>query len=208
MVIFSQCKRCRRANQKLFLKGERCFSQKCAMVKRPYIPGLHGHRRRTFRSSEYGQQLMEKQKVRYTYGLSEKQFRKYFEEITVQKGDKIELFLRKLETRLDNVIFRLGWASSRRQARQIVSHGHILVNNRRVDIPSYELKKGNIIKIKTASKKTVLFDNLKTNLKKYKAPTWLSLDKDKLEAKMINWPKTEEAGKIGDMAMIIEYYSR
>lgn len=208
MVILSQCKRCRRTNQKLLLKGERCFSQKCAMIKRPYIPGLHGRRRRTTRSSEYGQQLMEKQKVRYTYGLSEKQFRKYFKEISTQKGDKIELFLRKLETRLDNIIFRLGWAPSRKMARQIVNHGHILVNGRRINIPSFKVKKGDVIKISLISKKKPFFDNLKTILKKYKAPAWLSLEKEKLEAKMVDWPKGEEAGRVGDMAMIIEYYSR
>jgi small subunit ribosomal protein S4 len=207
MIIDSKCKKCRRVGQKLFLKGERCFSQKCAMIRKPYIPGLHGRSRRR-RISEYGQQLTEKQKVRHTYGISESQFKNYFKEIVDQKGNKEELLVYKLESRLDNVVFRLGWAQSRRLARQIVNHGHILVNQRKVNIPSYQAKKGDVIQIKERSKKIALFRDLKTTLKKYEAPAWLSLDKQKLEGKIISQPKAADLGKIGEIGMIIEYYSR
>jgi len=204
----SNCKKCRRVGQKLFLKGERCFSQKCAMIRKPYIPGLHGKSRRRKGISEYGQQLIEKQKVRYVYGVSERQFKNYFKEIVGQKGNKEELLVNKLESRLDNVVFRLGWARSRALARQIVGHGHILVNQRKVDIPSYSVKKGDVIQIKEKDKKLALFEDLKLTLKKYEAPSWLSLDKQKLTGKIIGQPKIADIGKVGEIGMIIEYYSR
>jgi len=207
MILDSKCKKCRRAGQKLFLKGERCFSQKCAMTRRPYPPGVHGKSFRR-RMSEYGQQLAEKQKVRYAYGVSEHQFKKYFKEIVKQKGDKEEIFIRKLEVRLDNVVFRFGWAKSRRLARQIVSHGHILVNQRKVNIPSYQVKKGDVIKIKEKSKKLALFKNMEISLKKYEVPEWLSLDKKKIEGKIKDEPKIDNLSEFGEISMIIEYYSR
>lgn len=206
-MIDSQCKKCRRAGQKLFLKGERCFGQKCAMIRKPYVPGVHGKSYRR-RISEYGQQLAEKQKVRHTYGISEQQFKRYFKEIVRQKGNKEELLARKLENRLDNVVFRLGWARSRRLARQIVNHGHILVNGRKVDIPSYQVKKGAVIKLKERSRKLTLFKDLKAFLKKQEIPQWLSLDREKLEGKVKTQPKVEDMGKVGELNMIIEYYSR
>ena len=207
MISDPKCKKCRRAGQKLFLKGERCFGQKCAMIRSPYSPGVHGQSRRR-RISEYGQQLAEKQKVRHTYGVSERQFKNYFKEIVQQKGNKEELLIQKLENRLDNVVFRLGWACSRNLARQIVSHGHILINGRKLDIPSYQVKKGDIIKIKEKSKKLTLFQELKATLKKYEVPKWFSLDKQKLEGEVKSQPKLEDIGKIGEISMIIEYYSR
>lgn len=207
MIINSKCKKCRRAGQKLFLKGERCYSQKCAMIRRPYAPGVHGKSFRR-RMSEYGQQLAEKQKVRYVYGISEHQFKRYFKEIVGQKGDKEYLFVKKLENRLDNVVFRFGWAQSRRLARQIVNHGHILVNKRKVDIPSYQVKKGDIIKIKEKSKKLALFQNIEAFLKKYEVPEWLSLDKQKIEGEIKDQPKIDNLRGVGEISMIIEYYSR
>jgi len=203
----AQCKKCRRTGQKLFLKGERCFSPKCAMVRRPYIPGIHGRSLRR-RISEYGRQLIEKQKIRFTYGISEKQLKNYFKEIINQKGNKEELFVKKLESRLDNVVFRLGWASSRKSARQLVSHGHILVNGKKVDIPSFQVKKGDVIKIKEKSKQKKPFKDLSTLLKKYEPPRWLSLDKKKLEGKVKGEPTIEDMGKISELNMVIEYYSR
>lgn len=200
-MIDAKCKRCRRVGQKLFLKGERCFSQKCALVRKPYIPGLHSRSRRRRGLSEYGQQLIEKQKVRYSYGISEKQFKNYFKEIISQKGNKEELLASKLECRLDNIIFRLGWAPSRRLARQLVSHGHILVNQRKLDIPSYQVKPKDKIKIKNQKK-------VKTILKKHELPAWLKLDKKKLEGQMSGRPQLEDLNKIGQIGMIIEYYSR
>lgn len=207
MIIKAKCKKCRRFGQKLFLKGDRCFGQKCAMIRRPYPPGVHGKSFKK-RSSEYGLQLNEKQKVRNVYGISEKQFKRYFKEIAIQKGNKEELFAQKIESRLDNVVFRLGWACSRSLARQLVSHGHILVNGRKVNISSYHVKKDEVIKIKEKSKNKTIFKDLKTLLKKYELPTWLSSDKDKLEAKIIGKPLLEDMGKIGELSMIIEYYSR
>jgi len=207
MIINAKCKKCRRAGQKLFLKGDRCLGQKCAMIRRPYPPGVHGKSFKK-RSSEYGLQLTEKQKVRNTYGISEKQFKRYFKEITVQRGDKKELFAQKIESRLDNVVFRLGWACSRRLARQLVSHGHILVNGRKVNIASYMVKKEDTIKIKEGSKNKIVFKDLKTLLKKYELPKWLFMDKERLEAKVIGKPLLEDMDKIGELSMIIEYYSR
>lgn len=207
MIINAKCKKCRRADQKLFLKGDRCDTQKCAMIKRPYIPGVHGKSRRR-RFSEYGLQLAEKQKVRYTYGISEKQFKRYFKEAINQKEDKGDYLVKKLESRLDNVIFRLGWAKSRGSARQIVNHGHILVNGHKVDIPSYQVKKNDAIKIREKSKKLILFKELKALLKKGKTPDWLSLDKQKIEGVVKSEPDFEDLRRIGEINMIIEYYSR
>jgi len=177
------------------------------MIRRPYPPGAHGKGRRG-RLSEYGQQLAEKQKVRYIYGVSEEQFKKYFKEIANQKGNKEELLAQQLETRLDNVVFRLGWVKSRNLARQIVSHGHILINGRKLNIPSYQVKKNDLIKLKEGSRKLALFEDLKVFLKKHQAPGWLILDKEKLEGKVKALPKMEDLDKIGEISMIIEYYSR
>ena len=203
----ARCKKCRRVSQKLFLKGDRCYTQKCAMVRRAYAPGVRGKAFRR-RLSDYGLQLAEKQKVRLSYGVSERQFKKYFEEVAGKKGNKETLFIQKLEKRLDNVVFRLGWVKSRRLARQVVGHGHILVNGKKVDIPSYQVKKDDLVKIKEKSKKSVLFANLKTLLKKAKISSWLSLDREKLEGKVEGNPEAEDLGNIGEMSMIIEYYSR
>jgi len=205
--ILRRCKICRRLGQKLFLKGERCYSQKCAMIKRPYAPGLHGKTTRRM-LSEYGRQLREKQKVRHTYGLSESQFKKYVQEAAQERGDKGQILLQRLEHRLDNVVYRLGWAPSRRAARQIVNHGHILVNGEKVNIPSYEVEKGDVIKLKEKSQKSKMFEHLPTILKKYQTPSWLSLDKKKLEGKVIGEPTPEDIGQVADTAAVIEFYSR
>ncbi len=207
MIINSKCKKCRRAGEKLFLKGDKCFSQKCAMVRRPYPPGVHGKSRRS-RLSEYGQQLAEKQKVRYAYGISEEQFKKYFKEIANQKGNKEELLAQKLEKRLDNVVFRLGWAKSRNLSRQLVNHGHVLINGRKLDIPSYHVRKDDLITLKEKSQKSNLFKDLKMTLKKHQVPTWLVSEKEKFEARVKDEPKLENLDRIGQINMIIEYYSR
>lgn len=178
------------------------------MIRRPYKPGLHGKSRRTRRLSEYGQQLAQKQKVRIMYGVSEKQFKNYVKAVTRQRGDKGELLVATLESRLDNVIFRLGLAKSRVLAKQLVNHGHILVNQKKLDIPSYQVKKGDQIQIKEKSKKSPLFKDLKIILKKYEIPSWLTLDKEKIEGQMINQPKIEDIGRVGEIGMIIEFYSR
>lgn len=201
------CKKCRSAGEKLLLKGERCFSQKCAMIRKPYQPGLHGKSRRR-RVSEYGQQLAEKQRVRVMYGISEKQFKNYIRSIANQKGDKGELLLNRLESRLDNIVFRLGWAKSRRMARQFVSHGHILVNQRETNIPCYQAQKGDRIQIKEKSRQSDFLKELQSILKKYESPSWLSQDKEKLSGQVISQPKVEDIGKIGKIGIVIEFYSR
>lgn len=201
------CKKCRRAGQKLFLKGTRCYTPKCAMVKKPYAPGAHGKKRRRA-LTEYGTQLAEKQKLKRIYGVNEKQLRKYFKEASKSKGASTEILLSKLETRMDNVIFRLGWAESRAKARQIVGHGHILLNNRRVDIPSIHVKKGNRITIKKSSSNKPLFKDLETRLKKYNPPNWLLLEKKVLQGAVVNLPSKEDVDTGVDLQMIVEYYSR
>ncbi|MBU1290074.1 30S ribosomal protein S4 [Patescibacteria group bacterium] len=207
IILEAKCKKCRRANQKLFLKGERCFGQKCAMTRRPYAPGVHGKAFKR-RPSEYGLQLAEKQKARYAYGVSEKQFKNYFKEIVQQEGDKEILLVQKLENRLDNIVFRLGWANSRRLSRQLVNHGHILVNGRKIDIPSYQVKKGDIIKIKERTKKLAIFETIKANLKKCEIPVWISSDKQKFVGEVKTMPGLDNWEKVAEISRIVEFYSR
>ena len=203
----SQCKKCRRAGQKLFLKGERCFTPKCSMIKKPYAPGLHGKKRKRA-LSEYGSQLAEKQKLKRIYGVNERQLKKYFKESAKAKGVATEVLLKKLETRLDNVVFRSGLAESRAKARQIVTHGHIMLNKRRVDIPSIGVKRGDVISIKKSSLTKALFKGLETKLKKYNFPKWIDFDKKELKASIIALPSGEELEAPVDLQMIIEFYSR
>jgi len=209
MAIDSKCKKCRRAGEKLFLKGERCFSAKCAMVKRPDPPGIHGKaRRRRGGTSEYGKQLAEKQKIKRIYGIRERQFKKYVQQAMVAQGDTREILLKKLETRLDNVIFRLGWAKSRTMARQLVSHGHILVNGKRISIPSYQVKKDEIISLNPKIKESNLMKDLPTILKKYETPQWLMLEKEKIEGKILNIPNAADLGDLNPAGLVVEFYSR
>jgi small subunit ribosomal protein S4 len=210
-----KCKICRRLNRKLFLKGERCFSPKCAMVRKPYPPGVKG-KRRTSALSEYGKELREKQKLKRWYNLSEKQFKKYVKEVLEKAHkrtaksteDAAEVLIRRLESRLDNVIWRLGWAASRNQARQMVSHGHFLVDRKPVNIPSFEVKKGSKISIRPGSKKKAIFENLLSVLKKHQPPSWLELDKEKLEGRVIGLPSLEETAPPAEISSIFEFYSK
>ncbi len=205
------CKICRRLGQKLFLKGEKCSSPKCPMVKKPYPPGLQRKRRRSILLSEYGKELAEKQKLKNYYGLRENQFKRYVEEILKARG-KVEdagiLLIKKLEKRLDNVVFRLGFARSRREARELVSHGHFLVDSKPVNIPSFQVEKGQVISIKESKKKKPYFKNLSVFLKNYQPPAWLKLDREKLEGKMIGEPTGEDIGVPVDVSAIFEFYSR
>lgn len=206
----SKCKNCRRVGTKLFLRGERCFSPKCAMVKKPYSPGLK-RKKRARALSEYGKELKEKQKLKKWYNLRERQFRRYVEKASSHRGgtDDVGSFLIKiLESRLDNVIFRLGIAVSRDQARQLVSHGHFLVNEKPVNIPSYQLKKGDIVKLKPKNLKKTAFQNLSVKLKKQKVPSWLTLNVENLEGKIIADPSFEEAAPPVEISAIFEFYSR
>jgi small subunit ribosomal protein S4 len=180
------------------------------MVKRNYPPGQKG-KRRIGPLSEYGKELREKQKLRHWYNLEEKQLRNYVKEVLAKHGqveDTAVLLIKKLEHRLDNVVFRLGFASSRPQARQIISHRHILVNDKIVNIPSYQVEKGDEISIKPSSLKKKIFQNLQTILKKHKPPKWLELNIEKLEGKVIGEPSLEEAVPPAEISAIFEFYSR
>jgi small subunit ribosomal protein S4 len=199
-----QCKQCRREGQKLFLKGERCFTDKCGVERRSYPPGEHGRGR--MRQSEYRVQLREKQKTRRYYQVLEKQFRSYYDKASRQEGVTGENLLRLLESRLDNVLVRLGFAASRRQARQLVRHGHWMVNARRVDIPSYQVRPEDIISIKpsSAAKDTV---RQATELVST-VPAWLQADHDSLTAKVLRYPERSEISAPVQEQLIVELYSK
>ncbi|HPT08090.1 MAG TPA: 30S ribosomal protein S4 [bacterium] len=208
-TLDSKCKQCRRIGEKLFLKGERCSSPKCAMVKRNYPPGFHGPKGKK-RSSDYGLQLNEKQKTKKMYGITEKQFRLSFDKIQKKGGDIGNNFIKYLEMRLDNVIYRSGLAGSRTQARQLVNHGHFSINDRTVNIPSYQVKSGQIIKIKKSSKKNRYFVNLPEKLKTL-APeqkSWLGLDAKELSVKVLHEPQQQDLPSNIKTYMIIEFYSK
>ena len=199
----------RRLGEKLYLKGERSYSQKSAMTKKPYPPGMHGQKG-SRKASEFAQQLKSKQKVRNVYRLLEKQFKNYIKKAANSKKEPYEFILNKLENRLDNVVFRMGFGQSRDQAKQLVSHGHILVNGKRVTIPSFEVKVGDELKVREGSMKSPFFTTLMPLwLKKYDAPVWITLDKEKMAAKIKGHPTLMESGiNVGDLQAIIEFYSR
>ncbi len=213
MIGDAKCKICRRVGRKLFLKGEKCFSPKCPMIKKAYPPGLIKKRRRQI-LSEYGKELREKQKLRNWYGLREGQFSRYAKDVLdktrrASSGENpAELLIRKLELRLDNAIFRLGFSLNRAQARQLVSHGHFLVNGKSVDIPSFSLRKGDKISIRLNSQKKEVFGKLTVSLDKYEAPSWLKLNKDKKEGEVIAFPALEEASPPAEISSIFEFYSK
>ena len=202
----SVCKLCRRERQKLFLKGQKCYSEKCPVEVRNYPPGQHGNSRRT-KVSEYGIQLREKQKIKRLYGLLETQFRNYFESANKQKGITGENLIKILESRLDNVVYRLGFASSRKQARQLIRHRHVIVNERLVDIPSFILSAGDIIKIKEKSKK---LDAIHSSLKRVKDSTysWLSIDKASLSGTFLQVPEREDVPLNANEQLVVELYSK
>lgn len=202
----SVCKLCRRERQKLFLKGQKCYSEKCPIEERNYPPGQHGLSRRS-KVSEYGIQLREKQKIKRSYGVLETQFRNYFEKAIKQKGRTGENLIKLLERRLDNVVYRLGFASSRKQARQLIRHRHILINNHLVDIPSYLLSPGDTIQIKDKSKK---LDAIHNSLKRVKDNTygWLSIDKASLTGTFIQIPEREDVPLNANEQLVVELYSK
>lgn len=212
----SDCKICRRLGTKLFLKGEKCFSPKCPMLKRPYPPGQRRKRRATL--SEYNKELREKQKLKNWYNLRETQFKNYVKEVLKKrtrssKGRAVEedtptLLIQKLERRFDNVVFRMGFANSRPQARQLISHGHFLINKKKVNIPSYQVKKGDKISIAKKSQKGNIFKDLPVLLKKKQIPSWLLVDAKKLEGEVKSLPTLEEVAPPVEISMIFEFYSR
>lgn len=203
-----QCSRCRRAGEKLFLKGEKCFSAKCPLTRRNYPPGMHGGKAQR-KETGYGGQLQEKQKAKWVYGLREAQFRNYVAKAVKKKGNTAQNFLQMLERRLDNVIYRLGLAKSRQAARQLVLHSHFLINNQKVNIPSYLVKSNEIITWREKSKKSKLFTDLTQILAKHEPPAWLSFDKQNLTAKVLGLPQEGDLQQMNfDPKKIIEFYSR
>ena len=200
----ANCKLCRREGQKLFLKGERCYSSKCAIERRNYAPGQHGQARK--KQSEYGLQLREKQKAKIFYGVPETQFRNLFEKAAKKQGKTGENLMIFLETRLDNVVFRLGFAASRKEARQLVTHGHFTVNGKKADIPSMEVKAGDVIKVKERSVSSPKFKEIKEM--SITVPSWMTVDVDKLEGKVVAMPRREDIDTPIAEHLIVELYSK
>ena len=203
------CRLCRREGEKLFLKGDRCFSPKCAFERRSYAPGMHG-RQSQFRrkESDYSLQLRAKQKARRIYGIYENQFRRYFREAQRQKGLTGVNLLAMLESRLDNVVYRLGFAGSRSQARQIVQHSHFDVNGHKVNIPSYLVKPGDVIAISESSRSKPYFKEVAQVLDEGRVPAWLSLDLSSLTGKVVALPSRDDIDITLNEQLIVEYYSR
>ncbi len=202
----SVCKLCRRERQKLFLKGQKCFTEKCPIETKNYPPGEHGLNRRA-KVSEYGIQLREKQKIKRIYGLLETQFRNYFDKANKQKGITGENLVKLLESRFDNVIYRLGFAASRKQARQLIRHRHFMINDRLVDIPSYSLSAGDVVKLRDKSKK---LDTIHSSLKRVKDSTysWLTVDKANLLGTFVQVPEREDIPLNANEQLVVELYSK
>jgi small subunit ribosomal protein S4 len=201
------CRLCRREGMKLFLKGERCYTEKCAIEKRNLPPGQHGKARRQ-KLVGYGLQLREKQKVKRIYGVLENQFRRYFEAADRQRGITGETLLQLLERRLDNVVYRLGFSTSRAQARQLVRHGHFLVNDRKVDIPSYSVRAGDVVTVRASSTKTPAIVHAMEEVKGRGIPEWLSFDGDRLAGRIVSLPTREQINLPVQEQLIVELYSK
>ena len=202
----SVCRLCRREGGKLFLKGTRCYTKKCSFERRPTPPGQHGVRRR--KMGEYGIQLREKQKVRRVYGVLERQFRNYFREAETHVGVTGEALLQSLETRLDNVVFRLGFASSRAQARQFVTHGHFAVNGVPTDVASYKMRPGDRVEVRESRKVREPFKLAKETLRSHQAPERLSIDAAKLSGSVADLPRRDQMPLDLNEQLVVEYYSR
>ena len=202
------CRLCRREGTKLYLKGERCYTDKCAIDRRGYAPGAHGQSQGRRRTSEYGMQMREKQKARRMYGVLEGQFRAYYKEAARRKGITGENLLQMLETRLDNVVYRLGYANSRPEARQLVKHGHFMVNGRRVDIPSYALRIGDTVSINEKHMSSPKFKELLESVESKTVVGWLERDVEKHTGKAIRIPSRDEIDAPVTEQLIIEFYSR
>ena len=203
----SVCRICRRENLKLYFKGDRCYSDKCAFDRRSYPPGQHGQRRGG-KISDYGLQLREKQKVKRAYGLSEKQFRLFFERSEQKKGVTGTNLLVMLECRLDNVVYRLGFASSRVQGRQLVKHSHFLINGRKVNIPSYQVKPGDVVEIREKSRNVAAINEAIESMVRRGMPQWLELDKEALKGSVKTLPVRDDITMPVQENQIIEFYSK
>lgn len=207
--IKEQCRQCRREGEKLFLKGDRCFSQKCAIFRRSYAPGIHGMASARKKMSDYGVQLREKQKVKRIYGVLETQFRNYYKKAEKKEGLTGEVLLQLLEMRLDNIVYRMGFASSRRLAKQLVGHGHFVINGKKINVPSYQTKAGDKIIVKKSSEKNIYFTNLKKEKKEGKEECpWLLVDLPKLKGEVKNIPLREDLDPNINEHFIVELYSK
>ena len=202
----SVCRLCRREGAKLFLKGTRCYTKKCSFERRPTPPGQHGVRRR--KMGEFGIQLREKQKVRRVYGVLERQFRNYFREAETQPGVTGESLLQSLETRLDNVVFRLGFGASRAQARQLVTHGHFAVNGVPTNIPSYVMRPGDRVEVRESRRSKEAFKTIRETLRSHTAPEWLGLDAANLSGTVNSVPRRDQMPLDLSEQLVVEYYSR
>lgn len=204
--IGSVCRLCRREGNKLFLKGSRCYTEKCAIERRNYSPGQHGQARP--RISEYQTQLREKQKLKRIYGLLERQFRGYFEKAARKKGITGEILLQFLERRLDNIVYRMGFCSSRKEARQMVNHGHFMVNGRKVDVASFLVKNGDVVKLKPTSRDLAQIQTYLTAAEGRGIPQWLELDKANFKGRVKAIPTKEELAIPVNEQLVVELYSR
>jgi small subunit ribosomal protein S4 len=202
----SVCRLCRREGAKLFLKGSRCYSKKCAFERRPTPPGQHGVRRR--KVGDYGLQLREKQKVRRTYSVLERQFKNYFDAAEARPGVTGENLLRLLELRLDNAVYRMGFATSRAASRQLVVHGHFSVNGRPTNIPSYQLKAGDRVEVRESHREREPFKVAKETLRSHQPPEWLSIDAAKLAGAVLDQPRRDQMPLDLNEQLVVEYYSR
>lgn len=203
----AKCKYCRREGTKLFLKGERCYTSKCALTRRNYAPGVHGPKKQT-RLTDFGKQLREKQKLKRTYGILESQLGIYFAKSSRKKGDTSQTLLQHLEMRLDNVVYRLGFVNSRALARQLVTHGHFLVDGKHVTIPSYTLCVGEVVSLKAKSLAIPVFINLQKNMQKNETPSWLSVDPMKMSGTIVEVPNHSSMKHPFDIKVVVEFYSR
>lgn len=201
------CRLCRREGMKLFLKGERCYAEKCAIEKRNFQPGQHGKARKA-KLAGYGLQLREKQRVKRIYGVLENQFRRYFEAAERQRGITGELLLQKLECRLDNVAYRLGFATSRSQARQLVRHGHFAVNGRKVDIPSFLVSEGDVLGVRERSQKNAFVLHAMEEVKGRGVPEWLALQADQMSGRVVSLPSRAQINLPVQEQLIVELYSK
>lgn len=200
------CRLCRREGTKLYLKGTRCYSKKCAIERRPTPPGQHGIRRR--KVSEYGVQLREKQKMRRVYRILERQFQRYFESAETRPGVTGENLLRLLETRLDNVVYRMGFALSRDQARQLVTHGHFAVNGRPTNIPSFGVREGDRVEVRETSRRSEYFKSMRENARSQPSPEWLTVDADGMSGSVTALPRRDQMPLELNEQLVVEYYSR
>jgi small subunit ribosomal protein S4 len=203
----ASCRQCRRENMKLFLKGDRCYGDKCAFERRPYAPGQHGQRRGG-KLSDYQLQLREKQKVKRIYGVLERQFRKYYYQAEKQKGITGTNLLVLLERRFDNTIYRMGFANSRNQARQLIRHNHFLINNKRVNIPSYAVKVGDIIEVKEESRQATSVAEAMETVVRRGIPNWIELEKENFKGKLLAYPNREDLTMPIQEQLIVELYSK